>query len=53
MFQSLQELLNKFKELINSKKQQDTLPDQISFLNTIKILESNFMALSYCGIKLP
>lgn len=53
MFEGIKDLLSSYKGLISSRKTVDNLADQISFLNTIKILSSNFMALSYCGIKLP
>ena len=53
LFENIQQLLSHLKPLIDGKKTAANIPEQTCLLNTIKILSSNFKALSFCGIKLP
>jgi hypothetical protein len=53
LFENIRQLLKHLKPLIDGKKTADNFPEQTCLSNTIKILSSNFKALSFCGIKLP
>lgn len=53
MFSTLSYFMKKCQNLRKQDKKQDTLASQHAFLYTLRILASNFKALSFCGIKLP
>jgi F0F1-type ATP synthase alpha subunit len=39
--------------LIDGPKTADNIAEQTTFSNVIKVLATNFRAMSYCGVKLP
>ena len=53
LFENIRDLLNFYKPSKNATKVSNDMAQYSSLLNTIKILFSNFKALSYCGVKLP
>lgn len=53
LFEQIRDLLKHLRYLIDGPKTADNIAEQTTFSNVIKVLATNFRAMSYCGVKLP